>query len=869
MAAGEIPGVGWALWGKKAGTSSDYSVLASSTELFSRTDFGKIITRFAAGAPDSRATGPGELPWITVSWVGVDSSLRLGIAITDKTGHVDAVGRPITQTSYFCVPYADVARMGLSYTAVYEAVAPIALPAQDGRLISLTVTPEAPGEAVRRVEDFGDRIAGTAAAQLLDRPVTITQAEGSTLRQRLEFIDAVASLLPFGFRAKLTAGTWSDTGARHRLRLAFASRPREDAAILAWRQGGDVSGGDIAREYFEHLRQLRSGAAAHGRKFDVPQVVAHLAASTDQQRFEQPQEALTVLRLIDLPDRVLAAVRNGGPLKVAEFRQVFQLGHIDAMEQGPRVELLTALSRIGEAEDWPAIERVLPDVPDAPGAGYVLTQFGWRVLWTAEPDGEVLRQCLAQADARGIGDSVLAGLVQMPDGGTGPPPAAREAADLLARTALTRPQAYPVTAGGLAAQPAAVAEYLAALASAGHQAPECLQWLAPSLPAELATSFGAALGLRQGEVPVKDLARLAGLSGCVRALLATASAGGRLELVLPSFIRWICGYPELDAATPSYWSEHLRGLRAATPPLQASLDLALLAVGAAPTALPPARQADALEYLGRFTELWKQVRKAPEGSRERCVRALARYLDKPRWAESRGQAEVVTMLVEQLRADDTGNFLLGVVASALGANPAARQWDFARKWLAHVREKDPAAIRTGLQKQLETVAPGTDPAQIAALCRSAHREGISDEAAFYLLGSSRAIDSVDAACALFGALRREFERHGEDQVATWDWVLGFAQQASRGRFGQLVADGFRDRQSRLARLEIRVQLDILHTLAERPGQSELELTDEERADLDQVREDIDLLVKKSRMRFFIKKVTRGGNEAPPAPEPPR
>jgi len=205
-----------------------------------------------------------------------------------------------------------------------------------------------------------------------------------------------------------------------------------------------------------------------------------------------------------------------------------------------------------------------------------------------------------------------------------------------------------------------------------------------------------------------------------------------------------------------------------------------------------------------------------------------------------------------------------VVASGLAANPDAKQWDFAKKWLAQVRDKEPGAIRQGLLKQLEA-----NPVQIADLCRNAHREGIAEDAAFYQLAKSQAIDSAQAACDLLGALRWVFERAHEDQNATWDWYLGLAQEVTRGKFGPEVALGFRDLQSRAVRQEIMLQLDLLCTLAERPGQGELDVTDDERADLEEAREAIDLLVKRSGKWSFkgllIKKVTRDG---PTAAEPP-
>jgi hypothetical protein len=869
----EIPGVGWALWSKKAGTSNDYSVLGCTPELFSKGDFGKIITRFAGGTPDSRAAGADRLPWVTVSWVGVDAGLRLGIAITDNSGQVDAVGRPITQTSYFCLPYLDVARERLSYTSLYKAASQAPLAPQDGYLITLSVPDEPSDEAARRVtKDFDERIAGSAAALLLRGPVTVTQADGSTLEQRLAFIDAAASLLPFGLRAKLTAGTWSDSGTRHRLRLAFAGRPREDGASVAWRQAGEVTGDDIARDYYDQLRQVRSGTAAHGQRFEVTTVIAHLAASTGQERFEQPQEALATLRLIDLPDRVLAAVRAGGPVDQAELRQVFRLGHFDAMDPAARLDLLMALSDISEADDWPVIEQHLGPFTDAHAAGRVLSSFGWRVLWAAgKPDTEALRKCMAVAEGREIGDRVLAGLVRMRDPDAGPSRGATAAAGLLVATVLSSgagPGAYPVTRDGLASQPGAVAEYLAALASSAQDAPggrdavALLSWLASGLPAVVGRTFDKALGHGQTAVSFQDIAGLAALgAGCVRALLATASATGQLDVVLTAFTRWIASHDRLDPSAPDYWHKHLRPLNAATPRQRAYLDLALMSVGAAPTGLPPARQPDGAEYLGSVVAMWKLLRQSPEASRARCVSSLALYLRKQRWAESRGQAEAVTALAGHLRSGDPENVLIGVVASGLSANPAVARWDFAQAWLAQVRGNDAGAIQKGLLNSLATVAPGTDPVQIATLFRDAQREGIKEDQAFYMLRKSAAIDSPRTAVDVAGALRWEFERSGVERTVREDWLLGFIQRVVRDEFGSEVGQATRDLLSRAARQEIALQLDILYTLAERPGQGELEFTGTEREGLEEMRDIIDLLVKRSAKRpfggFLGKKTTRG------------
>ena len=552
---------------------------------------------------------------------------------------------------------------------------------EDGGLIPLTVPVTTTAEVAQQVEDLGDKIVSAAAALLLRTPVSVVEAEGSTLRQRLEFIDAVTSLLPYGFRAKFSAATWSDSGTRHRLRLAFANRPREDAASVPWRHLGEIPGGDnIARAYFEHLRQLRSGGAAHGKKFDLSTVVSHLAARIEPQKFEHPQEALAILREIDLPDRVLRAVHDGDAVDLTELRHVIRLGSLAQLLPDAREDLLTALSGRGSAEDWPALRPWLGQVQDLRTLWRILAQFGRRVLWTAQPDDGVLRECLEVAAARGLDDDVLAELVGLPQGAS-QPAGLSYAAGLLARTVLAEAaggEAYRATRDTLAGAPLAAAEYLAALASSGRGAEQFLTWLTPYAPADLVRPFGIALGHSHGEVTDRDVGQLASKgTDCVCALLATGSCAGRLDGLLPGFTCWLASRGELDPSERRYWSEQLRGLVAGTRALRAWLDMALLTIGAAPTALPP--PPDSAAYATDLTAIWKRLdREYSLFSAERCVRALARYLQGQEWASRKAQAAAVADLTGRLLTYDSEHVLAGAVGSALAANPAAKRWDFAR-----------------------------------------------------------------------------------------------------------------------------------------------------------------------------------------------
>ena len=74
---------------------------------------------------------------------------------------------------------------------------------------------------------------------LTGRPVCVLGAEGTSHLERLEFIDTVMGLLPYGFRSRMTAATWTRaTNRNHRFRLYFSSAPRADEPdqVVIWNE---------------------------------------------------------------------------------------------------------------------------------------------------------------------------------------------------------------------------------------------------------------------------------------------------------------------------------------------------------------------------------------------------------------------------------------------------------------------------------------------------------------------------------------------------------------------------------------------------------------------------------------------------------
>ncbi len=849
---------GWAIWSKQAGTRDDYSVLACS-DTFPKTGFAKIISRFTPGTPDTRAgQGAGALPWVTLSWVGTDDALRLGLAITDlgDQPQVDGVGRPISRTRYFCVPYDQVKGEALSYTALYHALDRVTRFPDGGQPLTLAIPRLTTADVLASViEDskIDERVIGAAAALLLDGNVSVVQAEGSTVEERLAFLDAVSSLLPYGYRTKFTGGTWADSGVRHRLRLAFAARPKDDAAALSWRQGGDVPAGDSAgRRFFDEFRLLTQDGIA-GAHFSAVRVAEIMAKEADPQKFEQPECALSALREIGLPHRVRRSLRDGKPVDLADLRRVFAAGRLADLDP-PRTDLLTELGKVGAAQDWPLIAASVHEADGDPGAlARTLAYFGTRMLWNGRPDEDLVRQCQELAVSLGLGDNMLANLIRMPPSAA--PGAARDTGirivtDLV-EAALFGPgdgREHPFTREQLAANPVVAAEVMAALAPSGR-AIDLLGMLA--LPGPLARVFEFALRNKRGKAPEDDFAELSRLGDdCVRAALRAGFGTDRLDSLLPGFTTWLATRGPVNRDDRGSWRQALTGL-ARTAQQRAYIDIALLSIDAAPTALPPAAgRPDYPDYTQQLAHIWKQLAASGRFPGESCVRAFARYLDGQPWTASRQQAQAVAELAERLRAYEQGNTLVGALASGFETTPAAKGWDFAQRLLEWVRKHDPDAIRNGVLATIAGLPPGTPSDKTAELCLRAAKRNVKPDTAIAALAKSGAVDSAAAAANLLMDLRVTFEGSDIDMRLADDWQERLSSAIGQGAFSQRAdfAREVRELVSRYTLAEMWGQFRLLSQLTASIRDGQYELTDDERAGYNQLAEDVDGYVRKSGKR---------------------
>ena len=237
----------WALWGKER-SDAGYRVLACSDGTIGIENFDEVLTRYSPGTLEF-------LPQVTISWVADKENRHyVAIAIHDRADRAlyDVSGRAVVMTSYFCVPYNELAAGAVSYYAMYDHFRAATLPvAHRARIQAALPVAGAAG----RPDGFAMR---AAALLLTGKPVCILRADGLDVSQRLMFIETVMSLLPYGMRSRFSASTWaSSTFQEHRLRLFFASARRQaDDHVMVWGQADHARTGHIyADDYLVWLRE--------------------------------------------------------------------------------------------------------------------------------------------------------------------------------------------------------------------------------------------------------------------------------------------------------------------------------------------------------------------------------------------------------------------------------------------------------------------------------------------------------------------------------------------------------------------------------------------------------------------------------------
>jgi hypothetical protein len=873
----------WALWGKPPGERDDYSIRAASQGRYQPAQFKEIIGRFTPGTPDS----PDALPRVTLSWVGANDDAHLGLAIQEWTGDKDGVGRDIAETRYFCVPYRQLRDHAVSYVGLYESLKDLSPREHGSQPIGLDVPELDSGRLVKDMALFGEQTVRETAALLLvpRRPVCVIRAEHVKLLDRLRFLDAVISLLPYGYRTRFTASTWTNSGTRHRIRLSFAKRVRDEAHPVTWQSSGHVPyEEETARAYLGRLGALLQG----GR--EPSWIIDRLAADVEPRRFENPLHAVQALKRFERPRLVVERIRADAA-DPGEIRDLFDgPGQIMDLEPDDRRTVLAKLIGLGEPEDFARIKRWLPRIAKGNPALLAdsLIDTARRLMWA--PSSQRVRNYATWADHLGYSDKFLAGLILPPDHREELEGGLNAAAELLYEevVATGRTGEYRQSLIALQRNRAVACELIARLAEGQAKHLRAgLDWLTPVEP-ELMRPFNMLLAQRAPRPPSRDDIEALAKDGrtCVRALLDAASRKRRLHLVLWPFVEWLNTRGALTSDEMGYWAERIGDLNPVEYDMKGALDVLRLATAARPNAMLNVAARHWTDYVDGFVDCWSIEVWNPD-NRARMLTGMDSYLRGMRWEAHRGRADGMLSLTGRLtecaRPQDAELLSQALYASLsqapdLTSDPSARAWlDQAREQLlpesaarTTVLAQPPVRLDSSVASTLFSplpALPAEDDEAIVSRCVAAVHHGQSHENLFDGLVRTKAIGSGVDALHVVGRLYESLIAYGAAGELASDWALALAERVARGEFGPEVAAGFQREVRRTSPYEAMLRMHLLATVVDRGEDRPLDLTDDDRRRLKEIREEIDLMLRDSSqtsgLKARISSVLRRGDAGEP------
>lgn len=294
----------WAWISKDPAEGIGYSVLATSAN---DVDFRPFIGSYVAGSPSSTTPrdAPDAPPWVTFGPTATKhDGVLMSVSIRDWWEDRDSAGRPVWPQRLFVMRFDDLANAGASYQTLWAAAQDKEISRHEAAPLPLTVSGQAAGTLAATIERYGLAQLGALAAALLDGPVVVCDAAGLPRDERLAVLDAIAALLPYGFRADLSASSVVDNTLKHGIRLVFADYSGSGQRLRSLRTPAPPPDSELGRHY---LATLEEKAASCG-----PQaVVDYLWTFRAPCSFKHPGAALAILSELDFYGGFRRALREG------------------------------------------------------------------------------------------------------------------------------------------------------------------------------------------------------------------------------------------------------------------------------------------------------------------------------------------------------------------------------------------------------------------------------------------------------------------------------------------------------------------------------------------------------------------------------
>jgi hypothetical protein len=253
--------VRWAVRGKQQGQREDYRIIADDSNGRQAEEYSRRVMHLTTGSGKVTPNNPAEaLPWCTL----VPDSGRLALAITEwpQPAVQDGHGRPVVFTRYFDIALADALASGVSY---HDLHATLNAQTQPRPGLTLPLPPPDLARVAANVDHFDFRDLLAIVASLLEGSVVVLK--GPPPPDRLDFLDAVAALLPYGVRSSLPVATWSENpiSSHQPLRLFFSdvAAPGQKDTLLGQPTKLKATN-QVALDYINRVEHMyESGGAAY------------------------------------------------------------------------------------------------------------------------------------------------------------------------------------------------------------------------------------------------------------------------------------------------------------------------------------------------------------------------------------------------------------------------------------------------------------------------------------------------------------------------------------------------------------------------------------------------------------------------------
>ena len=284
----------WAWISKDAQAGIGSSVLATSR---GEVDFRPFIGRFVPGSPSSSTPpeAPEAPPWVTVGPVVMQSGeILMTVSVREPSAERDHAGRAVWPHKLFVVGFDELARANASFQTISETALGTELPVPEHGMMPLGIAGQSPDELIRTIEAYGFEQFAALATAVLEGPVVLAETRHLDRRQRLAILDAVAALLPYGFRAGLSVSSVVDNTSKHEIRLAFAEFAGKGQRLLPLPGPAAEPRTEVATRY---LKLLKEKECAPG--LGLAPLVEYLWSLKEPHSFDNPETAITALVDLD------------------------------------------------------------------------------------------------------------------------------------------------------------------------------------------------------------------------------------------------------------------------------------------------------------------------------------------------------------------------------------------------------------------------------------------------------------------------------------------------------------------------------------------------------------------------------------------